>query len=178
MERELTDLSGATKGFDFEEAVHRHLDRAYRLAGLILGSSDGAEDATQEALLRAWQARNSLREGERFPAWFDRILLNVCRDRLRRQRRITFVQLQVDAPTTTRDPFAEVLDRDELGRVIATLDPDARMLVVLRFWADLPIDEIASRLNVPAGTVKSRLHRTLGDVADRLNQATKRSRHE
>ena len=64
------------------------LDRAYRLAGLLLGDATEAEDATQEALLRAWRSIDSLRDPAGFGAWFDRILVNGCRDRLRRRRRI------------------------------------------------------------------------------------------
>lgn len=139
----------------------------------MLGRSDEAEDATQEALIRAWKARSSLRHVDQFQAWFDRILVNVCRDRLRRQRRV--VVIPVDGlPAAAADPFIRLLDSDELGRALAAIDADARVLLVLRFWADLQVDEIAARLGIPSGTVKSRLHRAIHNVSEKLTSQRER----
>jgi RNA polymerase sigma-70 factor (ECF subfamily) len=77
----------------FAQLVDRQLNDAFRLAGYILGNTPDAEDAGQEAIIRAWQAWGGLREAERFEPWFDRIVVNVCRDRLRRRRTIRFVEL-------------------------------------------------------------------------------------
>jgi RNA polymerase sigma-70 factor (ECF subfamily) len=138
------------------------LDRAYRLAGLLLGDAHDAEDAVHDALVRAWQRFPELRDRARFDAWLDRIVVNVCRDRMRRSRRVTFLDIHghgdVPAPG---DTFATFLQRDELTRALTSLDPDLRVVVVLRYWADLSVDDIAARLGVPAGTVKSRLHRAI-----------------
>src|SRR3954453_10171659 len=85
------------------------LDRAYRLAGLILADQNEAQDATQDALLRAWRSAASLRDPAGFQAWFDTILVNVCRDRLR--RRGTVRLLTVDGAVSigvSRDPFRDV----------------------------------------------------------------------
>ena len=154
----------------FLSAAHRGLDRAYRLAGLILGSADEAADVTHEALIKAWHARSSLRDADRFSAWFDRILVNLCRDRQRRAGRVQFLPIDgASLSITAADPFRAVLDADELGRAIVELDADARALVILRYWADLTIDDVAVRLNLPAGTVKSRLHRALGQLRERLS---------
>jgi RNA polymerase sigma-70 factor (ECF subfamily) len=71
----------------FLEFASAELDRAYRLAGLLLADASEAQDATQDALVRAWRSSGSLRDAASFQAWFDRILVNVCRDRLRRERR-------------------------------------------------------------------------------------------
>src|SRR3954451_5876029 len=103
-------------GTDATEMViglaHSEVDRAYRLAGLILGDQHEAQDATQDALLRAWRSAASLRDPAGFQAWFDTILVNVCRDRLR--RRGTVRLLTVDGAVSigvSRDPFRDVLDR-------------------------------------------------------------------
>jgi RNA polymerase sigma-70 factor, ECF subfamily len=148
------------------------LDRAYRLAGLILGNSHDAEDATQDALLRAWRSAPSLRDPTGFQAWFDRILVNVCRDRLRRRTRIRFIALD---PATdvelAADPIRSILDRDEALRALDTLEPDERTVLVLHFWADLTLAAIAERLDWPIGTVKSRLHRALERMHVRLDAA-------
>jgi RNA polymerase sigma factor (sigma-70 family) len=137
------------------------LDRSYRLAGLLLGNAHEAEDAVQEALAAAWQAFDDLQEPDRFNAWFDRILVNGCRDRLRRRNTIRFVRIDPTMDRATGDPFRVLIERDALLAGLTRLTPDERAVVVLRFWADLPLDEIADRLGWPVGTVKSRLHRAL-----------------
>jgi RNA polymerase sigma-70 factor, ECF subfamily len=145
------------------------LDRAFRLAGLILGDQHEAEDATQDALLRAWQAASSLRDPAGFGAWFDRILVNVCYERLRRHRRGHTVELPDDVGGVAA-VAAGALARDSVGRALLRLSPEQRVVVVLRYWRDLSIEEIAERLDVPSGTVRSRLHyalRTLRAEIDR-----------
>jgi RNA polymerase sigma-70 factor (ECF subfamily) len=111
----------------------------------------------------------SLRDPTGFDAWFDRILVNACRDRLRRRGRIRFVALSESAhDRPTADPFRELLDSDEALRALDGLEPDHRAVIVLRYWADLTVDDIAARLGWPAGTVKSRLHRALAHVRSQL----------
>jgi RNA polymerase sigma factor (sigma-70 family) len=146
----------------FLAAARPALDRAYRLAGVVLGDSHEAEDAVQDALATAWQSFDRLREPARFGAWFDRILVNNCRDRLRRKGMVRFVPIDAGLDRSGRDPFQAFIDRDEILRGLTDLSPDERLVVVLRFWADLPLDAIAERLDWPLGTVKSRLHRALG----------------
>lgn len=155
----------------FVQASRASLDRAYRLAGLLLGNAPEAEDAVQDALLVAWQSFGSLREPERFPAWFDRILVNGCRDRLRRRNVVRFIPMGGDLDPAGRDPFQAFIDREGLLSGLASLTPDERIVVVLRFWADLPLDAIASRLDWPLGTVKSRLHRALDRMRTGLASA-------
>jgi RNA polymerase sigma-70 factor (ECF subfamily) len=146
----------------FIHLAANELDRAYRLAGLLLRDSAEAEDATHEALLRAWRKRASLRDTRGFQAWFDRILVNVSRDRLRRRARVHFIPLEgATNATVPGDPFGTVLDRQDVLRAMAVLDDDERVVVVLHYWADLTLAAIAERLGVPPGTVKSRLHRAL-----------------
>jgi RNA polymerase sigma-70 factor, ECF subfamily len=155
-------------GQRFLRLANAELDRAYRLAGMILGDRIEAEDATQDALLRAWRSAASLRDPNGFQAWFDRILVNICRDRLRRRRRIVFSPLDLDGPQADRpdqaDPFRALLDRDQVVRAMAGLNPDERLVVVLHYWADLTLDGVAERLGWPVGTVKSRLHHALNEI--------------
>jgi RNA polymerase sigma-70 factor (ECF subfamily) len=165
------DAGGATETRErFLRLAGRELDRAYRLAGLLLSDRNEAEDATQEALLRAWRNLGSLRDQAGFAAWFDRILVNVCRDRLRRRAKIRFLPLEVDGvERPVADPFRTLLDRDEATRALAGLEPDERVVVVLHFWADLTLAAVAERTGWPVGTVKSRLHRALGKLEARLD---------
>ena len=102
-----------------------------------------------------------MREVDRFPAWFDRILVNVCRDRLRRRGTVRFVPIDVSIDPAGGDPFRELIEQDALLVGLARLTPDERIVIVLRYWADLSLDDIADRLGWPLGSVKSRLHRAL-----------------
>jgi RNA polymerase sigma factor (sigma-70 family) len=171
VEGELATRGGADTADRFLRLADGELDRAYRLAGLILGDQHEAEDATQDALLRAWRAAASLRDPAGFQAWFDRILVNVCRDRLRRRGKVRLVELdEAQSISVVRDPFRTFLDRDEVLRAMASLDEDHRIVIVLHYWADLTLDAVAERVGWPVGTVKSRLHRALATMRSRLDR--------
>jgi RNA polymerase sigma-70 factor (ECF subfamily) len=156
----------------FLRLANGELDRAYKLAGLILGDRAEAEDVTQDALLRAWQSAKSLRNPAGFQAWFDRILVNACRDRLRRRKRVHQVALDDTVNVRfERDLFKATLDRDELLRAMALLSGDVRIVIILHYWADLTLEDVAERIGAPLGTVKSRLHRGLSEMKGSLEAA-------
>jgi RNA polymerase sigma factor (sigma-70 family) len=158
----------------FAALTRRHIDSAYRLAWAILGNSGDADDATQEAFASAWRHRRSLRDPARFDAWFGRILVNECRQRLRRRARERIRVLPdavVSAEPAVPDSSGHVATRDAISRAVVRLDADHRIVVILRYWADLSVDEIAARLDVPSGTVKSRLHYALRSMRPRLEEA-------
>jgi RNA polymerase sigma factor (sigma-70 family) len=152
----------------FERLVDEHLDRAYGLARAILHDAADAEDATHDAFVSAWRSWPSLRDPARFEAWFDRIVVNTCRNRLRGTRaRPTDISEEV--AFATGDPYGQAEDRDAIGGAIAGLSPDHRIVVALRFYLDLPVEAIATRLGVPAGTVRSRLHYALRQLHDAID---------
>jgi RNA polymerase sigma-70 factor (sigma-E family) len=159
-----------SRGTSFLAGSRPALDRAYRLAGLLLADAHEAEDAVQDALVVAWQAFETLRDADRFGAWFDRILVNGCRDRLRRRNVVRFIPIDGGPEPAGGDPFTAFIERDALLGGLGALTPDERIVVVLRFWADLPLEGIAERLGWPIGTVKSRLHRALGRLRADLSQ--------
>jgi RNA polymerase sigma factor (sigma-70 family) len=142
----------------FASLADRQLRPGYRLAGYLLGDAFEAEDAVQDAIERAWRAWPKMRDEALFEAWFQRILINVCRDRARRRGRIHSIELEADHHVSQLDPFRRLLDRDAIGRALAAMSVDQRAVVVLRFWRDMSLEEIANCLDVPLGTVKSRLH--------------------
>jgi RNA polymerase sigma-70 factor (ECF subfamily) len=141
--------------------VDEHLDAAYRLARAILHDPSEAQDATHDALLQASRKWASLRDPSRFEQWFDRILINICRDRLRHASRWEASNLSNEIAIAAGDPFGQADDRDVLRNAIATLSADHRVVVALRYYRDLQVQDIASQLGIRAGTVQSRLHYAL-----------------
>ena len=175
MRERAVDVAGAdARRADAGRLVLAHLPDAYRLARAILLDDHEAEDAVQEASLVAWRRVGSLRDPNRFGAWFDRILVNHCRDRLRRRRRA----VPIAAPPVGFDAAAAPPDTGidaDLDRALAGLDADHRIVVVLRYWQDLPVDDIALRVGIPSGTVKSRLHHALRALRTSLETSHGRS---
>ncbi|HXU85685.1 MAG TPA: sigma-70 family RNA polymerase sigma factor [Verrucomicrobiae bacterium] len=170
------DPTRAARRHRFLAQARPALDRVFRLAGLLLGNGTEAEDAVQDGLVSAWQRFDDLREADRFGPWLDRIVVNGCRDRLRRRGTVRFIPLAADLDPADRDPFAAFLERDALLGSVDRLTADERIVVVLRFWADLTLDEIADRLGWPLGTVKSRLHRALGRLREMHDRETRDAR--
>jgi RNA polymerase sigma-70 factor (ECF subfamily) len=157
----------------FERLTQSRLDRAYRLAAALLGDPDEAQDAVHDAAEQAWDDVLRLRDQTRFDAWFDAIVVHRCRDRLRRRRVRPLVLVEPpDRPGS--DPSAGYGERDALAHALEGLDADHRIVVILRFGADLTVAEIAQRTGEREGTVKSRLHYALRqlhaayDAAERL----------
>jgi RNA polymerase sigma factor (sigma-70 family) len=157
----------------FARLVDGGLDRAYRLAAVILRDPVEAEDATHDAALLAWRRWDELRDPIRFEAWFGRILVNACRDRLRARRRRLVGIGRFGDPSTEPDIAEAVERRDRVARTLDRLPADERIVVALRYGVDLPAADIAALLGCPEGTVKSRLHRALRRLRDAL-EATER----
>lgn len=162
----------------FAALVDEHLGAAYRLAGVILRDPVEAEDATHDAVVAAWRSYRSLRDPARFDAWFQRILVNGCRDRLRHRSRSRVVELDVRRTHGADDPLGAVEDRVVLDRAFEALSPEHRLVVVLRFYADLTVEQVAERLGVPTGTVKSRLHHAVERLHGALADPPARSRED
>lgn len=145
----------------FDRLTQARLDRAYRLAAAILSGDAEAEDAVHDAAVQAWTRWATLRDESRFDAWFDRIVVNVCRDRLRRSSAASRKVATLSMDLADRVVKGE---DDSLREAVAGLSPDHRIVIVLRFADDLDIAEIARRTGQREGTVKSRLHYALREV--------------
>jgi RNA polymerase sigma-70 factor (ECF subfamily) len=154
----------------FRQLSAGHVQAAFRLAWAILRDEGDAEDAAQDAFTAAWRQRFSLREVERFDAWFGRILVNCCRDRLRERARRPILT-RGEFEVVSHDHSRATIERDELVREITRLDPDQQIVVMLRFWQDMAVDDIAERLGVRPGTVKSRLNRSMRRLRAFLEEA-------
>jgi RNA polymerase sigma-70 factor (ECF subfamily) len=162
MQRDLVERAMTGDHDAFTELARISIGRLYVVARLILRDEAKAEDATQEALVAAWEHIRGLRDPDRFDAWLHRLLVRACIDEARRLRRH---RLDVELTPTDRpilaDPMSVLADRDELERGFDRLQPEERALIVLHHYLDLPMPQVASTLGIPLGTAKSRLHRGL-----------------
>ncbi len=145
--------------------------RLHQVAFRILRDRPAAEDATQQAVLAMWRDLPQLRDPDRFEAWSYRLLINACNSEFRRRKRT----LPVIGSAGAREPVAPddygcLLDRDQLERGFSALSIDHRVVLVLRYFLDLPLESIARTLDVPIGTVNSRLHRALHRMRDSLEE--------
>jgi RNA polymerase sigma-70 factor (ECF subfamily) len=134
------------------------VDRLHATARLILRDTELAQDATQDALVRAWRDLPSLRDVERFDAWLYRLVVRACADIGRRRGRwrteITIVPTEPSEP----DRASELADRDQLERGLRRLNHRQQTILILHFYLGLSPSEAADALDIPVGTAKSRLH--------------------
>ena len=156
---------GDTAAFDAIAA--RCGDALYRRAVAILREEADARDATQDTLVRAWRELPRLSEAERFDAWLDRILVNVCRDQLRRRgrREVREIRPPTDGaddaarpPTPGIDPHAGDDRRAAIEAAFRRLSVDDRTLLVLHHLERRSVADLAAVLAIPPGTVMRRLH--------------------
>ncbi|GAB1420061.1 sigma-70 family RNA polymerase sigma factor [Anaerolineales bacterium] len=170
----------------YAELVYSFQDAVYNLCYRMLGESGEAEDATQEAFLRAFTHLTRYDVSRSFKTWLLSIASNHCIDRLRK-RRLQFLSLD-DEPTaavlalSSDDPLPEIaLQRQErseyIQALLADLAPEYRAAVVLRYWYDYSYIEIAETLETTESAIKSRLFRARQMLADKLD-ASSGNRHD
>ena len=143
----------------FAELARAAVVRLDQAARLILRDPELARDAVQDTLIRAWRDLPGLRDPVRFDAWLHRLLVNACKDQVRRRQRrpIEVPVLPIDHATSV-DDLGRLVDRDELERAFLELSVEQRAALVLTHYVGLSAPEIAAILGIPAGTVHSRLH--------------------
>jgi RNA polymerase sigma-70 factor (ECF subfamily) len=143
----------------FDALARQVGDRCMAIAVRILREVDLAEDAVQAALITAWRELRSLRDSDLFEPWLHRILTRECYAEARRRTRWSgdIRLLPVDGPTEA-EGILSVNDRDQLERAFRRLTLEQRAVLVFHHYLDLTLVEVADRLGIPVGTVKSRLH--------------------
>jgi RNA polymerase sigma-70 factor (ECF subfamily) len=169
----------------FDLLVDRHQTRVYRLCVRLLGDRDAALDAAQESFVKAWRALPRFQGNARFSTWLTRISINQCRNELRKRGTVKHTRplslddrvpgtdvariatLEGDAPTPLeRMRGSEVAQA--FARALDALDPDSREVLMLTEVESLSYERIAEVLDVPTGTVRSRLHRARAEVRRRM----------
>jgi RNA polymerase sigma factor (sigma-70 family) len=159
----------------YGELVRRYQTLAFRTAYVVLGERGEAEDATQEAFVKAYAALNGFRSGAPFKPWLLQIVANESRNRRRAAGRRGGLALRAAAERPSEDaapsPEASALVEEQrrtlLGAINLLRDED-RLVVAYRFFFELNEAEMADALGCPRGTVKSRLSRALGRLREQL----------
>jgi RNA polymerase sigma-70 factor (ECF subfamily) len=148
-----------------------------RVTAALVGTAD-AEDAAQETIVRAWQAAPTLRDEGALRSWLLQIAVNLCRD-WQRGRFGTRQRLNEPLLASSDVEDLALIGSDagtsdhtgalDLRRAINTLEHDLRLVVVLRYYAEMDATEVGAALGVPAATVRTRLRRALMVLRDRLS---------
>lgn len=157
----------------YDALVRAYETLAFRAAYLIMRDEHEAADAAQDAFVRAYRALNSFRLGEPFRPWLMQIVTNQALNRIQAGKRRAnmnerYAQTEKEK-RETRDAQEHLETREQnekLMRAVRRLKPDEQTLITLRYFLELPEIEVAQVLNVPQGTVKSRLHRTLNKLRE------------
>lgn len=170
-------IAGSREAFD--ELVRRHRGAIYTLIRTVIGGEQDADDLTQECFVRAYVAIVRFRQEGTFRTWLTRIAVNVARTHLARQRRVRR-QVSLDAATdggASPDAFvigsdveATLSRRQAIVRALAMLPEECRVALTLRDVQGLEYHEIASVLNVPIGTIESRVFRARRRLRPLLQQ--------
>jgi RNA polymerase sigma-70 factor, ECF subfamily len=146
---------------DLGQWLEESYARSFRTACLILGNRFDAEEAVQEAFLRAWRFRASLAGGADFKPWLYRVVVNSCNSKLRQEIPHRDHRSNDDGLAVTSvagDTPARVALSYDMARALQDLPLHLRVVIVLRYYADLSEREIATAIGRRQGTVKSRLH--------------------
>jgi RNA polymerase sigma-70 factor (ECF subfamily) len=143
----------------FRKLADEHLTDAYRLAFAVLRDRNEAQDAVHDAFVTAWERWASLRDPAKFASWFKRIVINTCRNRLSKASRRQTIDISTQPGLVSPDSIDRIHDHEILAEAIAGLKPDDRIVLGLRYYRDMKIEDIAAVLGVPSGTATSRLHR-------------------
>jgi RNA polymerase sigma-70 factor, ECF subfamily len=151
----------------FDALVGPLIEQGYRLAFGMLHDREAAEDAVQEATFRAWMRLENVRPGWSMRPWFFAIVANQCRS-VRRTRWWSVVKLA--APWRVIPSHEDEIVRGaDVRRALRRLPPDRLEVVVLHYYMDLSLEDVAAVVGAPLGTVKSRMHRALEQLRPQVD---------
>jgi RNA polymerase sigma-70 factor (ECF subfamily) len=160
-----TDLSSREK---FEQSVTRYADSLYRVAYRLTGSEDRAEELVQETFLNAWKGIDSLQDLTKLRGWMFAILRNQYSKSMRREAKVPATNaLSMNDVVDTDKVHAE--SNDQIQLALSRLDEEQRLPILLVTMEDLSVAEAAEILQIPKGTVLSRMHRGKQRLREILN---------
>ncbi|MDQ2086290.1 sigma-70 family RNA polymerase sigma factor [Herbivorax sp. ANBcel31] len=161
---EIETIIEAAKNGDkkaFEIIVKRYHNELYYTALGIVRSGWEALDICQETFIKAFNSINRLKDTTKFKSWINRILINKCNDYFRKNKKVVYVDFIEESEGFIEGGCEENID---LLRALSTLKDDSRVVLTLRYFQDLPLKEIATILDIPEGTVKSRISNGLKEM--------------
>lgn len=171
----MSDLEKAMHGDKeaFSRVIIQNKEAMYKTAIVILKNEDDAYDALQDALIKMYRNISKLENKEAFNFWSRRIIVNCCYDIINKNKRV------VDITTKVAENFEETREdiydcEDSLVQILEKIEPDLRLTVTLYYYNDLSTKEIGEILQIPVGTVKSRLAR----AREKLYQILQEERRE
>ena len=138
----------------FLELINENKLNIYRVARGILSNEHDIEDAIQNTIIKAYEKINTLKKNEFFRTWLVRILINECNEIIRKNKRIVSIN-----ESNHEEKYNDYYENIDLTNAINSLSEELRITTVLFYFEDMSIKDIASVLNIPNGTVRSRLSR-------------------
>lgn len=167
----MSDLEKAMAGNKeaFSRIIIQNKESMYKTAIVILKNEDDAYDALQEALIKMYRNITKLENKESFNFWSRRIIVNYCYDIISKNQKV--VNITSKLTENFEETREDIYDcEDELVKVLDKLDEDLRLTATLYYYDDLSTKEIGEMLNIPLGTVKSRLSRAREKLYDILKE--------
>jgi RNA polymerase sigma-70 factor (ECF subfamily) len=156
----------------FDDIVHRHKDRIYRLVYRMLRDSDSVNDVAQDIFVRAYRRINDFQYRSSFSTWLTRVAMNHCINYLRRKKRFRFFPAGILPNANSSDEPHAVVERTEecekVYQAINALSPNGKAVIILHYFEDHSCGEVASILDCSIGTVKSRLFHARRELKKRL----------
>ena len=142
----------------FERLVNTVKVKLYKTGMAILKNDDDVCDAIQETLISAYKNFESLKEIQYFSTWITRILINKCYDLIKKNKKVAYLneQMEIEANESYYDRYKE---DSTVERVLSQINPELKLVTVLYYYDEFSVKEISEMLNIPEGTVKSRLAR-------------------
>ena len=167
----MSDLEKAMAGDKeaFSRVIIQNKESMYKTAIVILKNEDDAYDALQEALIKMYSNIDKLQNKEMFKYWSRRINVNCSNHQINKNKKV------VNITTKLTENYEETKEdiyncEDELVKILENIEPDLRLIVTLYYYDELSVKEIAEILNIPSGTVKSRLSRARGKLYEILKK--------
>lgn len=151
----------------FLKLIHKEKEKLYRIAFMYMKNESDALDIVQETIYKAYISIKNVKEASYFPTWLTRILINTALDDIKKKNKVISIEqdLLEKIESSQRIDSADKLD---LLQAIDQLDEKYKTVVILRYYKDLSVKQIAELLECPEGTVKTNLHRSINQLKVKL----------
>ncbi|MGD6855054.1 sigma-70 family RNA polymerase sigma factor [Bacillus infantis] len=152
----------------FQDLLEAEKEKLYKMAYLYMKNEADALEAFQETVYKALVSIQQLREEQYFSTWLARILINTCKDLLKKKSRVIPMEREVLEDRTS--PYMPEDDSSELLELIKGLDEKYKTVLMLRYYRDYSVRQIAELLECPEGTVKTNIHRGIGQLREKMKE--------